>query len=140
MNLELNYWANIISVVSGVMTILGIGGIFTFSLFKKGETPFWNSVIRIFAYSIRLFFCVIFGLAMFGISYYPWYFLSDILGGNPDMSVGSIIIDIFHFGNTWATLIIGLVAIPILLIGWACLISWSLKPVKSLSGFFRNQS
>ena len=76
MNQGLSYWADIISIVSGGMTILGISGILTSSLVKKGETPFSNSVIRVLAYSIRIFFCVVFALAMFGISYYPWYFLS----------------------------------------------------------------
>jgi len=53
--------ANIISIIAGIITILGIGGIVTWSLSKKGKTQWSNTVLSVFSYGIKTAFCIILG-------------------------------------------------------------------------------
>ena len=53
--------ANIISIIAGIITILGIGGIVTWSLSKKGKSQFSDTVLSVFSYGIKTASCIILG-------------------------------------------------------------------------------
>ena len=53
--------ANIISIIAGIITILGIGGIVTWSLSKKGKSQFSDTVLSVFSYGIKTVSCIILG-------------------------------------------------------------------------------
>lgn len=56
---KLSYIADIVSLIAGSMTILGIGGVVTWSFARNRPSQFNEKVITIFSYSTKIFLCVV---------------------------------------------------------------------------------
>jgi hypothetical protein len=55
--------ADIISIVSGIITILGIGGILSWSFFKGHSGQLSNTVLGIVSYVLKIGLCLFLGVA-----------------------------------------------------------------------------
>lgn len=53
--------ANIISIIAGLITILGIGGIVSWSIFKKSRPQWSDTVLSVFSYGIKTAWCITLG-------------------------------------------------------------------------------
>lgn len=53
------FWADVVTVISGAFTILGVSGVLSWSLFGHGPTAFTRLVLTISAFSIKSFFCLV---------------------------------------------------------------------------------
>jgi hypothetical protein len=136
-----DFLSKAIAITADIMTIIGLSGILTWSIFHK-ESRLADKVLEIFAYSIKTFFCLIifsvFYLIFIVLFAYSRLFLTGLTGVSADMS------------NFWwsskdsigvllAYLIAGLIAIPLFIISCACIFQWSFNPFKGLlSKFKRN--
>ena len=126
---------NVVSLVSGTMTIFGLSGLVTWSLFKKERGYFDNKVLSIFAFSIKSFLCSILLLIMYGLSAFPYGFVIMLYKGH----LGA---DFFYWDEKapivyiLAYLFAALLAVPIFCILATCIYSWSLRPIVKLWRIF----
>ena len=147
MNNDLNYYADIIGIISGLMSIVGISGILGWSIFRKGKSPLANTILQIFAYSIKIFLCIILLGALLLLLQLPWMIVVDSTGGTSSTQgewidgVGYVPVPffsyLFSYGNHLGTILIGLFAIPFYILCCACLFTWSLKPLKNFLKIFK---
>jgi hypothetical protein len=57
--------ANLITIIAGVMTIFGIGGLVSWSIFHRDRSGLAEHVVQICSYSLKVFLCL-FGLISCG--------------------------------------------------------------------------
>jgi len=140
MNTDLSYYADIIGIVSGVMSIVGISGILGWSIFGKGKNPLSRTILMFFAYSVKAFLCIVLlGVMLFVLSV-PWAITVSITGGNPyplgewvsGVGYKSVPIHemLLSYGNLVGTVIIGLIFVPFYILSCVCIFLWSIQPAK----------
>ncbi|OCH70095.1 hypothetical protein [Vibrio splendidus] len=129
--MEVSDFANIISIVSGLMTLLGVGGFFSWSIYDKSKEPdLSGKAISIFAYSVKFGLCILVLLLML----LPVHLchISIVLAiGNG--SIGSSTM-YWSEGNWYAYvvsyIIIVSIWLPIYLLLTASVFHWSFSPFK----------
>jgi len=69
--------ANIISIIAGLITILGIGGIVSWSIFKKSRTQWSDTVLSVFSYGVKTAWCITLGAITLSIYLFiAWFILA----------------------------------------------------------------
>jgi hypothetical protein len=121
----------ILSFISSIITILGVGGIVSWSVNQRDSSQFATTVYKIFTYSIKTVLCFfvflilyILGLNLFDLS----YSIIDSLFWKTiyfDFSVGTIsltgiIVFLMNFG----------LLLPIFFLSCSSIYKWSLNPFK----------
>lgn len=128
--MEIDEIANVVSLIAGLMTIFGIGGLFSWSLVRKSNESLPDATISIFAMSLKLGICILL-LWIFALPAHFLHIFVVLTLGKGRMGGA----DFYWGGEDWyayiASYLIGfLVWIPTYLILCACTFSWSFTPVK----------
>lgn len=134
---QLSYFADIIGIISGIMALLGMGGILSWSVFKKGKTPFSDMVLSIFAYSIKTALCLLLILPVAGFAYLPMMILVATLTGRTTSEEFAVFSPSTSF--CIVTVVLGMILIPIYLVLCACIYQWSDKPWEDLLSKLRRE-
>jgi hypothetical protein len=128
-----------ISLIADVMTLIGVSGIVTWSIFHR-ESRLADKVLEIFAFSIKMFFCLLL-LAPFLMLFHPMSFFSRLfLTGVFEMPI--------DLTRQWwdstnpvpyviSHLFTGLIVIPLYVVTCACVLLWSFSPLSHLFRKFR---
>ncbi|MDX6559124.1 MAG: hypothetical protein QOF72_2173 [Blastocatellia bacterium] len=136
---KLSLTANIISIVSGFITILGIGGIVSWSIFGKDRGAFQRKVALIFAFSLKTAFCLIV-LSLVG--FFALLIHVIIIGFSRGLTSSTFYWDAQN--PTFYLISYGfqiLFLLPLYLILCSCIYEWSFEPLKRLtSAFNKNRS
>ena len=92
--LDLNRVANIISILSGLMTICGFGGVISWTFLKRDRGVLESTIMAIFALSIKTAICLLIFAMMAAVGFYPYLIILAFLrGGAPG---GDIFWDSFN--------------------------------------------
>jgi hypothetical protein len=136
---KLNLTANIISIISGVITILGIGGIVSWSLFSKERRPFQQKVAAVLAFALKTGFC----LVTLGLLAWPAFLVYGTILAFSAKDVSSSTL----FWNSSepvqyvvAYIVIGLLFLPLYLVLCSTIYEWSFEPFRRLAKAFRKQT
>ncbi len=117
--------ANIISIIAGIITILGIGGILSWSILKKDKSLLSDSVLSIFSYSLKTGFVILIGIpgAYLFFFFYSWLLVFSKGEADP------LYWESGHFFEHFiAYFIVALFAMPIYSVICACIYKSSLDP------------
>ncbi|AFL73258.1 hypothetical protein [Thiocystis violascens] len=71
--MTLSYLADIVTLIAGAMTILGLSGLLSWSYFHKNESPLSERVLTIFAYSIKTSLACV--LTYYAYWLWSWFYL-----------------------------------------------------------------
>jgi hypothetical protein len=121
-------FADIVTVVSGTMTILGIGGIVSWGFLSRGGNELAETIVMVMAYSIRMGVC---GLLILP-AYVAWDFIYEItlvflLGS---LSMANLYWQNEHPVKYLAAYLLSLsLVLPVYLTIAACVFRSSLKPL-----------
>jgi hypothetical protein len=135
---KLNLIANIISIIAGAMTILGISGIVGWSLFGKDRGPLQRKIAAVFAFSLKTAFCMILLVLIGGPAFVVYAMTIEFFGGgfstanafwDPAKPVAYLV----------AYLFITLLFDTSYLILCSCIYEWSLGPFRRLRRGFRKE-
>jgi len=134
-NSPLDYWANILGIIASMMTILGVGGIVTWSFINRGRS-FSDRVLIIFGYSTKLGLCIILSilLGFIGLAFFMLTWSSiDIVVQITLSSFGSNAYDYSVVGGPtfWVSIIlVGVFLIPAFFLVWGSVLTWSFAPIE----------
>jgi hypothetical protein len=135
---KLNFIRNSISLLADVMTIIGITGITSWSLFSKDREPFQDKVAGIFAYSLKSAFCLILFIVLLGASKLVLEFFVVLVNGH-------ISFDTQYWnaaeplGYVIGYLVLLLVMLPVFLVISVTIYTWSLHPFRRVKSAFRQR-
>lgn len=143
-NNQISYFADIVSIIAGLMTMLGIGGIVTWSLSKKHRSTFDDRVVSIAVYSAKIFLC------MLPLWLYPIYreivlpISGALLRDGFGMDIGSWPYQMWWDKEHPAPYLIchiffGLIIVPLYYLFCKSLFQWSLRPIKIFFRVFTNR-
>ena len=134
MNDGISNIADIITIIAGTMTILGISGFLTWSMFKEKNGLLSDKLLSIFSYSIKCALCLailpFIGLLVF----FPWIFAVSLAGG--DTSGFPFSGRELPLGNYIGTFIIALLIVPIYVVICSCILEWSFMPLSRFAKAF----
>lgn len=119
--------ANIISIIAGIITILGIGGIVTWSISKKGKTQWSDTVLSVFGYGIKTAFCIIFGVIILWIYLLITTIITTVISQGPANEAVWWESAKFYF-NLATYLVLAVFAVPLLLVLCSCIYKSSWEP------------
>jgi len=125
-------FADIITIISGIMTIFGVTGIISWSLVKESEQTLSQATISIFAKSFKIALCIV----SFLILLIPMQaiHMAIVLSVGKGMMPSSIFNTEFWWGTSdWYAYLISyavtvLVGIPLYSLSAASIYSWSIQP------------
>jgi hypothetical protein len=126
--------ADIVTLVAGGMTILGVGGLVTWSFFKDGKDGFSSVILTVFSYSIKTALCLAIIPFMFAIMILPWIFAVAFAGG--DTATSPFSHDTWPLGNYIGTSVVLLFAVPVYFLICSCIYTWSFRPFKRFQKLF----
>ena len=115
--------ANIISIIAGIITILGIGGIVTWSLSKKGKTQWSDTVLSVSSYGIKTAFCIILGTIILWIC----VIITSRITVTSEGPVNELVWWQFYF-NLAVYFVLAVFAVAIYLVLCSCIYKSSLEP------------
>ncbi len=127
-----------ISIAADVITLLGVGGIVSWSVFGKDRGPLQRKIAAVFAFSLKTGFCVLlFGIIGF-FAFVPYGLI---------LSASGIHINTSNF--FWDSrakpffiagyLVVGLLFLPLYLILCSCIYEWSFEPFRRVREAFRKK-
>jgi len=119
--------ANLITIISGTMTILGVSGFLTWSIFSGKDGLLSERLLSIFAYSIKSAMCLAVIPFIGMLIFFPWIFAVGFAGGDPNLLPFSG--KEFPIGNYIGTFIIAMFSVPAYIILCSCIFEWSFKPI-----------
>lgn len=127
-----------ISIVADIMTIVGVAGVSTWTLFTKDRGPFHDKVTQILAYCLKSAFCLILLVVMLGTSKLALDFFVVLVNGHNSVNTK------YWSASEPLGFIVGylfllLVMLPIFLLISASVYSWSLQPFRRLISAIRHQ-
>ena len=126
-------FADIVTVVSGAMTILGIGGIVSWGFFARTTNALASRIITVFAYSIKTFIAALLVAPAYEIWY--WIHTRTILFLHGFIAIGHIYCDSSLPLSYVASYVVSLsLVVPLYSVIVACLYKASLKPVRQIVG------
>ncbi|MCB0450967.1 MAG: hypothetical protein KDC97_12695 [Confluentibacter sp.] len=129
--------ADIITIIAGTMTILGVSGLVTWSFFKEKKGGFPEIILSIFVYSIKTALCLVILPVMALILFFPWMIAVGFSGG--DINAFPFSGREFPLGNYIGTLVISMLAVPLYVLISASIYLWSPSPfIKFYRIFSRN--
>lgn len=139
--MDLDYVADVVSIIAGTMTILGISGIVSLSLFTKRESLLSNRVLSVFAMSVKIFLCLVPLPFLYLLLILPWAGAIGIFGGwIPSNPLEMFAIENWTLGNYLGTFVILMFVGPLYLIFVACMLENSLQPLSRFWAKFGGQS
>lgn len=115
--------ANIISIIAGIITILGIGGILTWSLSRKGKTQWSENVLSVFSYGIKTALCIIWG----GIMLWVYLMITSMITFTSARPLNAPVLWQFYF-NLAVYFVLAVFAVPIYLVLCSCIYKSSWDP------------
>ena len=130
--------ADMVSIVAGAMTILGIGGLVTWSALRRGgRSPFQEAVLGVAATSLKVGFSLIM-LAPFAMIWGTAFQLIVIMVAG---MLHSYVVDLIR--QPWwdpaipvpyiaAWLVPSLVLLPLYVVTTMCILTWSAEPARGL--------
>lgn len=133
---KLSFIRNSISLLADVMTIVGITGITSWSLFSKDRGPFQDKVAAIFAYSLKSAICLGLLIVLVGTSKLVLEFFVVLVNGHSS-------VDDRYWSSTeplgyivgYLVLVLG--HLPVFIIICACIYTWSFQPIRRFISAFR---
>ena len=128
--------ANIITIISGSMTMLGISGIVTWGLFKRKKYQLAEKIIVISTYSIKCFLCTILLLIMVMVFKLLYIGLALLLTGKFYATSWHPFSDIRHL---ICYLTVSIFTMPIYMMLCLCIYDWSLHPIKKMIKLLKRQ-
>lgn len=136
--MDLNLISTIVSIVSGLMTILGISGVVTWG-FKNTETrPGADSIIIIFVYSIKFFINTIILAVLSLLAYMMNFGVVLVLKGHIQAESNEYWEKGYEFQHILSYLIVALLFIPMFLLLSATVYQWSFSPFNKFFSKFRS--
>ncbi len=136
--MTLGWIANIVSIIAGAMTILGLGGLITWSAFRPGvKTPLQETVLGVAAMALKFGFCLVIGVP-FAMGWGAAFSMMVI------MVAGMLAFPVVDLGRQpwWdaafpapyvvAWVVPSLVFMPLYIVAAMCLLSRSLQPARGL--------
>ena len=142
---QLSFMADVLGIISGVLAILGVGGLLSWSVFHRG-TALSEKVLVVFAYALKTFLCIaLLGFMLIQASQF-WDQAVYFLGGDDSWyklvpteeehifnQVRKSMFEMyFSVENVISTIITLAGLIPIYIILVACIYRWSLEPLRAL--------
>ncbi len=136
---------NIISIIADAITILGIGGIVSWSAFRKKKGAFENTVLDILAFSVKLCLCVLVLLIPAALILplsipFTGIFLRDLA----DMPIEFGRNHYWHSGTPTPYVIVycfhAVLLLPWLVVLCVCIMKWSFSPFGHLFARLRGTS
>ena len=132
-------FADIVTVISGLMTILGVSGVVSWGFFARGGSQLARSIVTAFAYSIKT---AVAGLLL-GPAYWMWFeihtFTLVLLNGSLHMAF--LYWDAERPLSYVAAYAVSLaIVVPIFLVAVTCIYKSSMAPVKQLFAALRGKS
>jgi hypothetical protein len=137
LSVRLSDVANVISVISGLMTILGIGGLISWGFLKKDRDTLAANLVSIFAFSVKTGLCLLLLWPLVPVVFMLHSMIVLTLG--PDqMASGSFLWNSdFPIAYCASYLINAILWVPLYLLLCACIYSWSFRPFRLFSRLFR---
>jgi len=141
--MELSYFADIVTIISGFMTIIGISGVVTWSLTRNSKTLLEERIVAVFVISVKCFICILLAVPLYLISYFILGFIIVFLRD---------IFDEYNSAYSWwwskdhpaaytvAYIVAFLPSVPIWLLTCKSIIDWSFEPFKYFYVKFTNSS
>ncbi len=138
MEISVSWVADIVSIFAGLMTIIGLGGVVTWSFTRKGRQDFADTTISVFALSVKIATCGV----LLWILALPAALLHMIIVAS--LGDGSFLFtEYFWASEKWYAYIVSyllalLIWVPVFLLTCACIFSWSVVPLKLFFRRFTN--
>jgi len=129
-------FADIITVVSGIMTILGVSGFLTWSIFKGKDGLLSEKLLSIFAYSVKSAICISLLPILAMLLYFPWMFFVGFAGG--DINATPFSGRAWPIANYVGTTVLALFVVPAYVVICACIFEWSFDPLGRFASSFNN--
>jgi hypothetical protein len=125
--------ADIISIITGIMTILGISGILSWSFTRESGGSFSSNSISVFAKSVKLGLCLIFQLILI-IPMQGLHIFLVLALGEGVMPASAHNPDFWWKENYWYAYVISyligiLLWLPACTLSFSVIYTWSLAPV-----------
>lgn len=135
--------ANIISIISGLMTIFGITGIVSWSLTKESSQTLSQASMSIFAKSFKLAICVA-SFPVFLLLFREIHFAIVLNFGEGWMPVSFKNPDFWWKQEGWYAYMVSyfvnvLTGVPLYATTAACIYTWSLAPFRTFWWHLRNR-
>jgi hypothetical protein len=125
--MSMNDILNTVSAVSGVMTILGISGVTTWSLIDKRRASFEDNVIGVLAVTTKIALSGLVLLVVFLLAFITHIFAELAISGR-----GAVPSELwepdFATAHLLGWVIAAIIWMPLLYLGIASVFSWSLSP------------
>jgi len=126
--------ANVITIISGVMTIFGITGIVGWSLSKEAGQNLSEASISIFAKSFKLALCIVTFLVLV-LPIQAIYVLIVLAVGDGIMPASTASPEFWWRESDWYAYLLGycvvvLVAVPLYALSASSIYTWSLRPIR----------
>lgn len=120
-----------ISIVAGLMTIFGVGGLLSWSLLKKTKESLPDATLSVVTLSFKLGLCVLL-LLLFSLPMHFMHVFIVLAIGKGHLSAGK---DMYWGSEDWVAYVISyvinvLIWFPAYFIACSCVFSWSIQPVK----------
>lgn len=134
--------ADIISIITGIMTILGISGILSWSLTRESGGTLSSNSITIFAKSIKIGLTLIFQLVLI-IPIQGLHIFLVLAIGEGGMPASAHNPEFWWRDNYWyaygVSYLIGvLIWVPVCILSFTVIYTWSLAPVNTLIQHLRS--
>jgi hypothetical protein len=125
---DLHLIADIVGIVSGTFTIVGISGIVTWSLFGQGRSPLQETILDIAIFSIKSFLCLVLAFLFVVIFQFVGVFAIMIFTGN-SISTGFFLWDAAHpIPYIAGYAVEALPALPLYVLCCLCIFQGSMEP------------
>ena len=136
-------FANVISIISGLMTILGITGIVSWSLTKEVSQSISQATMSIFAKSFKLALCVV-SLLLFLLVLREVHFTIVLSMGEGWMPASATDPDYWWKESGWHAYVISyfiiiLIGIPLYALIVSSIYTWSLETFRVFGKYLRNR-
>ncbi len=139
----MNDFANVVTIVSGLMTIFGITGIVSWSLGREAGQSLPEASMSIFAKSFKLALCVV-SLLLFSVVLREIHFAIVLSVGEGWMPMSLSNPDFWWKESGWYAYAISyfvniLIGIPLYALIASSIFTWSLKPFCVFWKYLRNR-
>ena len=125
---QLAFIADILGIITGVMTILGLGGILSWGLLRRHDSPLSDRMLEIFGYSVKTFICIVLTFILFQLF---WQFTSLASAAFGDGTYRDLqgAIAIASVPYALGALVSGLLFLPLWVVLCVCVYTWSFSPL-----------
>jgi hypothetical protein len=126
---EVSRTADVMGIITGVMAILGLGGILTWSYYGEQKQTFQETIWAVFGFSVRLFFALLLAIPELILAFYVFGFFVLLTGGQWAEGLWDSSRPV---GYVFAYAIAGVPSLALISASVMSVLTWSLDPARNL--------